>query len=174
MANALNSLTVLLLLMLSMPCAAPSQTKAEQTAFSAEDDGVKHPVKVPDSLIRILAQSDALREFLKDLPGHGLPPEWLSASEIHLAPAENDLVVMGTGQLRGANVTTFWIFAPVAGGFNLLLEAVGHDLIVKNSRSNGYRDISILAATAVELTEVRFKYEGKGYRKARAKVEKVR
>jgi hypothetical protein len=129
-------------------------TSREQASFSAEEVRVKRPVRVPASVIRIVSQDAAVQELLKDEPSHELPEAWLSASEVHLGGSrERDLVVMGTGLLRGANVTPFWVLGPAGGGFRLLLATGGHDLQIKSTRSRGYLDIRVLAATAVDFSE---------------------
>jgi hypothetical protein len=146
----------------------------EQSSFSAEDVRVKRPVKVAESVIKIVSEDAYIQELLKDEPSHELPEKWLSASEVHLGGREErDLVVMGTGLIRGANVTTFWIFVPGDGAFKLVLETIGHDLVIKNTRSNGYRDVEVSAATAVEFTEMHYRFEGDGYKKVAGKVEKI-
>jgi hypothetical protein len=149
-------------------------TSGEQSSFNAEEVRVKRPVRVPASVIRIVSQDPAVQELLKDEPGHELPQAWLSASEVHLGGSrEKDLVVMGTGMLRGANVTPYWVFGPVEGGFRLLLATGGHDLKIKNTRSRGYRDLNVLAATAVDFSEVFYQYDGAAYKKANRKVERI-
>lgn len=149
-------------------------TSGEQASFSAEEVRVKRRVRVPASVIRIVSQDAAVQELLKDEPSHELPEAWLSASEVHLGGSqEKDLVVMGTGMLRGANMTPFWVFGPTDGGFRLLLATGGHDLEIKSTRSRGYRDINVLAATAVDFSKVFYQYDGAAYKTATRKVERI-
>ncbi len=149
----------------------------EQTEFSAEDEGVKKPVTLPKDVMTLLRQDDRVRNVLEneDPPAEKLPPSWFSASIVHLAgPAEEDFVIMGEGEMRGANVIMFWIFRNTAHGHELVLTAPAHDLIVKKSRSNGYRDIEMLAATAVQFHTVILKFDGHQYRVHRDKWEPIR
>lgn len=86
------------------------------------------------------------------------------ASEIHLTSStERDLVVIAGAPLSGANVTTFWIFRPTNPGYELLLDAPAHDMVVRNSRTNGYRDIELVSATAVTASTVLCRYRDVRY-----------
>jgi hypothetical protein len=86
------------------------------------------------------------------------------ASEVHLTgPEEKDLVVVAAGLLRGANVTTFWVLRPADGGYELLLTAPAHDLIIKQSRSKGYKNIELLSATAVWVSTMSLRFDGRRY-----------
>jgi hypothetical protein len=99
----------------------------------------------------------------------------LSASEVHLAgPSEKDIVVMAVGSLRGANITRFWVFRPTDRRFEMLLDARVHDLIVKKSRSNGYRDIELLSATAVTVSTVIVRFDGTKYQTYKTRSETIR
>ena len=82
----------------------------EQTEFSAEDEGVKHPVPLPGEVLAILQRDDLVKNELKydeKAPGK-LPATWFSASEITLGSSgENDLIIAAEGPLVGANVDNF-------------------------------------------------------------------
>lgn len=146
--------------------AAPGLSKAEQTQFSAEDEGVKLPVVMPDDVRRLLDKDDNLSDELKsnEPPLTHAPSSWFSTSEIHLAgPEEKDLVVMAIGELRGANVTRFWIFRPTLSGHELIFYAPVHSLIVKRTRAKGYREIELFSATAIEWSTVTLRFDGKKY-----------
>lgn len=152
---------IVTLIVLILPC--PAQTtkpsRSEQKHFSAEDERVQYPIKLPDSVLAIIDEDE----------------NTLSASEVHLAgPSEKDIVVMAVGSLRGANVTEFWVFRPTDRGFEMLLDAPVHDLIVKNSRSNRYRDIELLSATAVTFSTVIVKFDGKKYQIYKSKSGPIR
>lgn len=158
-----SNLAVALILMQSAP-----EAVGEQSRFSAVDENVKRPVDLPPGVVAILAKNAGVKDVIESL---GLPPErlplsWFLASEIHLSGRnEKDLVVVGTGAIMGANVTTFWIFRPRHGGFELLLDAApALELVIKDSRSHGYRDVELSAATAVTASTVLLKFDGRGYR----------
>jgi hypothetical protein len=94
------------------------------------------------------------------------------ASEVHLnAPTEKDIVAIAAGLLAGANVTMFWVFRPVRQDFQLLLKASAHDLEVKNTRSNSYKDIEILVATATRGSKLFFRFDGLRYQAEEGRVK---
>src|SRR5262245_29033087 len=104
-----------------------------------------------------------------------LPKSWLMASEVHLAgPDEKDIVVVAAGHLIGANATTFWILRPTDHSFAVLLAAPAHDLFIKDTRSNGYKDLEIAAATAVRVSTLTFRFDGNRYTKYRQRSEDIR
>jgi hypothetical protein len=157
---------VVVLMVLTLPCKAQTAkaSRSEQTHFSAEDESVQHPVEIPEAVLAIISKDESTRNTLEVEGKSQLPKNWLSASEVHLAESnEQDIVVMAVGLLRGANITTFWLFRPARGGYEMLLDAPVHDLIIKNSRSNGYRDIELLSATAVTVSTVILRFDGKAY-----------
>jgi hypothetical protein len=163
----------LCLLVRSMAYAADAQ----QYSFSAEDGTVKHPVSVPPEVNRILAQDRQVRDVLEyeHIVTDTIPSSWLLASEIHLSNSgERDLVVIAEGPLLGADVTTFWIFRTTNHKYQLLLNAPAHDLVVENTRTNGYRDIELLSATAVTVSTVLCRFKGGTYIPAAKKLEPIR
>ena len=148
-----------------------------QTQFSAEDTGVEKPVVIPEEVMVILRQDEGVRNALKyeNVPADKPPASWFSASEVHLrGSAQDDLVVLGEGDLRGANVITFWIFRDTDHGHELVLMAHAHDLIVRKNRWNEYREIEISGETAEEFTSVLFRFDGKRYAEYREKSEHIK
>jgi hypothetical protein len=125
--------------------AAPQQSP-EQVSFSAEDGQVKRPVPLPVTVKAMLSNDEIVKQTLEyeHITSDKLPAEWFLASEVRLAGAsERDLVVIATGHLAGANVTTFWIFRPNGDRFIPILNAApAHDLKILGTRSNGYRDLT--------------------------------
>lgn len=159
-------------IVLTGPTGARAQRHAqtEQHHFSAEKEGVQRPVSIPQSVLDILVKDDGVREVMenKDLPRKTAPESWFSASEIHLAgPNEKDLIVVGEGSLRGANVVTFWVFRPAADGYDLVLTGPAHDLEVLNTRWQGFREIELSAESAVEFFSATFRWDGHRYVKFR-------
>ncbi len=138
----------------------------EQREFSAMAENVKRPVTLPPSVIRLLKDDRDVKHVMESLglPSDQLPLSWFLASEVHLSERnEKDLVVVGT--ILGANVTTFWIFRPEHGGFELPLDgAPALQLNIKNTRSHGYRDVELVAATAVTVSTVVCKFDGRIYK----------
>jgi hypothetical protein len=148
----------------------------EQTEFSAEDESVKRPVPIPGDVLAILSQDELVRSVMENVesPPEKAPASWFSASYVHLANSgHNDLVVMGQGELRGANVITFWVFRSTGQGHVLVLTAPAHDLIVKKTQWKGLREIQMLAATAVQIHTVLFRFDGREYKVSREKWEPI-
>jgi len=140
---------------------ASKQTVREQTHFSAEDEDVHHPVKIPDQAWEIL-KHDKSRELYLDGGNTPTPPEreWFSATVVHLqSPEKNDLIAEAKGPLRGANVNTFWVFLDTPNGMKLVLTASVHDLSILNRRWNGVRTIQLEGATCCEITMTWLRYE---------------
>ncbi len=139
----------------------------EQLHFSAEDEKVERPINIPEGVAAILRNDKDVRASLNDEPPSAtdqLPPSWFSASVVHLDGAgEKDIVVMATGTLTGANVTTFWVFRATNRGYELAFKAYAHDLIVTNKRWKGYRIIETDSMTAVLIRTARYRLEGGQY-----------
>jgi len=147
---------------------------SEQRHFSAEETGVKKPVPIPEAVLAILRKDEQVRAVLEDenIPSEKIPLSWFSASAVHLSrPEQMDLVVMGVGPLRGANVITFWVFSAVARGYELVLMAPAHDLIVKDARWKGHRDIELVSLTAAEISTVLVRFDGESYKEYKARSE---
>jgi len=150
---------------------------SDQRHFSAEEDGVKKPVPIPEAVLAILRKDEKVRNVLEadNIPAEKIPISWFSASAIHLSrPEQTDLVVMEVGPLRGANVITFWIFSATTHGYRLVLMAPAHDLIVKNTRWKGYREIELVSMTALEISTVLVRFDGERYKKYKARSEHIR
>jgi len=144
----------------------------EQSSFRAEDDSVKKPVPIPQDLLATLSRDGLVKGVLENenIPAERIPASWFSASAIHLAGArEVDLIVMSVGPVHGANVTWFWAFRPSAAGCELIFSGGGHDLEVKNTRSNGYREIEKLAVTMQKVSTVVYRFDGKQYTRYKTK-----
>ena len=150
---------------------------SEQRHFSAEEDGVKKPVPIPKAVLATLKRDEHICNVLEyeNISAEKIPASWFSASAIHLnRPDQLDLVVMGVGPLRGANVITFWVFAATASGYELVLMAPAHDLTVKNTRWKGYREIELVSMTAVEMSTVLVRFDGERYKEYKARSEHIR
>jgi hypothetical protein len=154
-----------------------TKSNQEQTHFSAEDAGVSFPVPIPDEALAILRRDDRVENELAyaAIAPEKLPRSWFSASEIALgSPGEKDLIVVAEGPLLGANVDTFWVFVNSGKGYLLVLTIPAHDLIVKRSRTNGYRNLEAMAATAITVTTASFRFDGHQYREYSEKTEDIK
>jgi len=150
---------------------------AEQRHFSAEDSRVKKPAAIPEKVLVILRKDKMVQDALENenTPSESLPVSWFSASAIHLSTANRvDLVVVGQPPLSGANTATFWVFRATSHGYELVLNAPAHDLFVRNTRWKGYREIELSAETAVDISTVAFRFDGKRYIRYRARTEHIR
>jgi hypothetical protein len=92
---------------------AGKRVSSEQSHFSAEDTKVKRPVRIPDSVLAIINDDPDFDAVLDRKGEKRQLRDWLLASEVHLSGRdEKYLVVIATGELRGANVTEFWGLPP--------------------------------------------------------------
>ena len=145
---------------------AKQDSVAEQSVFSAEDEGVQRPAVLPPDVLAILRSDPSVRSAMKyhDPPLKNLPLSWFSASVLHLAGArEKDFLVMGEGPLRGANVITFWVFRPASRGYGLILRGPAHDLIVSKRTHEGFREIELKSATANKVHVATLRFDGRRY-----------
>jgi hypothetical protein len=149
------------------PRGSSQPATVEQRIFSIEGDTVQHPVSLPPGILKILAQDSDVQQIQKAFRLTSVPSDWFVASVVHLAgPNEDDFVIIGTGPILGANVTTFWCLRPSHDGdFELLLTIAAHDLTIKDERSGGYRNIEVTAATAVRVSKVLYKFADEKYRR---------
>jgi len=153
---------------------APSPLPAEQTVFSAEQMTVNHPIALPEAALGILRNDPGVLATLraKKISPSRLAQSWFMASEVHLAGQdEADLVVMGIGPLRGANVVTFWVLGRTRGEYRLLLLTSALSLEVLASKTNDYRDIRTVQVTATRTLSVTFRFRSDKYVPSKTKEE---
>src|ERR1700690_2238671 len=101
--------------MVAFAVASAFGAEPEQVRFSAGDESVEHAIHLPDEVVAILKNDGAVRQVLEseDLSAGHLPISWVVALEGHLAGSkEKEIVVGGMGKLKGAGLTTFWVFRP--------------------------------------------------------------
>jgi hypothetical protein len=169
--------------------------QSEQTIFGSDagspEEFTRKPVEVPGAALQVIRDS-FVRGTLNCLKHFGTTPDvvpasWFVASEIHLdGPDEIDLIVRpnvlriaadktplheASGCMLGANVIPFWVLRNTSGRYGLLLETHALELEVLDSRSNFYRDIPAMAATAVAHTTVLYKMSDAQYQFAERKTE---
>jgi hypothetical protein len=139
----------------------------EQSDFGADEEKLDRPATVPDEVVQTIRQID-------QAPPDKLPAEWLLASEIHLdGPHEVDLIVMGTGGLRGAHIVPFWVFRKKQAGYELVLATGGDGLSVLKTRWKGFREINALGIGLAgrEIYTTTFRFDGERYQKFRQRTE---
>jgi hypothetical protein len=149
----------------------------EQTLFGAEDESRERPVKLSDGVLELLRKDEQVLRYLAatQKSANELTTESFLASEVHLdGPTEADLIVMGDGRLRGANVATFWIFRKLPEGYRLVLKITTFGLTVERSRWKGLRNISIASPKAGYSVEDFFRFNGEKYEHFRTKSELIK
>jgi hypothetical protein len=177
MKIATFSLAAILVMSTSLRGTGKGPHASEQMHFSAEEAGVKKPVALPADVLSILRKDKMVRNVLENegIPPEEIPLSWFSASAVHLTRShKQDLVVVAEGPLAGGNVVTFWVFSVTNHGYELVLTAPAHDLIVKSTRWNGFRDIELTSMSAVQINSVLCRFDGKKYAGYRTKSEQIR
>ncbi len=157
--------------------AAQAPSSKMQLRYSAEDISVNRPVSIPKSVLDTLVRDPLVRSELETehIPSERIPTFWFSASQIQLGSGSTpDLLVVSEGPLRGANVATFWIFLNTSNGYDLALQTMAHDFVIKTSRSKGYRVLESLSATADKVTTVIYRYNGQRYVQSQTALEGIR
>jgi hypothetical protein len=181
--GVMNAMRIVIpvLIVLTLCCTGSAESKgshlSEQMEFSAEDNGVKRPAPIPELVLLILRKDEGVRIALENenIPAEKMPQSWFSASKIHLNGSEQvDLVVMGEGPLRGSNVITFWVFCGTSHGYELVLTAAAHNLLVTNKRWKAHREIELVSATSARISSVGFRFNGKRYAEYETRSEPIR
>jgi len=96
-------------------------------------------------------------------PSQQMLASLFSARPVHLnGSKEMDYLVMGVGDLLGANVTPFWVLQQTANGYKVILRFAA--LSVEITEGVGYPEITAYASTAVQLHTMKFHFRGGVYR----------
>lgn len=173
-------LLALVAITFSAPIEAQSREEKpvnEQSLFGAEKETLDRPVKVPNGALEILRKDEQVLRYLNSEreSTHELTTESFLASEIHLDGQEEiDLIVIGKGRLRGANVVTFWIFRKLREGYCLVLKTTATGLRVGRARWKGLRSISTASPIAGSSVEAFYRFDGKKYQQFRTKSEPIK
>ncbi|MBS1800097.1 MAG: hypothetical protein JSS95_09755 [Acidobacteria bacterium] len=142
-----------------------------------EDETVASPAQIPPDAWKILQQDSSIKNVLdsEGMTAEQLPRNWFQASTVHLnSPSEKDLLVIASGKLLGANVTTFWLFMQTPQGTRLVLNAPAHDLFIRSSRTNGHRDVELVALTAIRIMTSKYRFDGTQYRLVKSTDEPIK
>jgi len=147
------------------------QKKAqEQSSFSAEEE-IKVPVNVPADVLRLLRRDERNQTCLKESESaNDIQASWFTASEISLNDNDpTDLIVKPNNPcLLGANIDPFWIFRNTPQGYEQVLNVSTLGLEVLDTKTKGYRDIRIMAATANEVLITIYNFNGREYKAVRS------
>jgi hypothetical protein len=145
---------------------ANAQQANSPAVFSSEEDSLPGAVALPECARTWLARDahvslrlDSLHLSLAQLPG-----SWFAAGAVNLGkPNEKLLVVMGTGELRGANTSPFWILRWPGQSCDLLLATAAHHLEFLNTETHGLPDVQIGFASMGNTSEHQYKFDGRAY-----------
>jgi hypothetical protein len=148
---------------------ANAQQANSPAAFSSEEDSLPGAVALPECARTWLARDahvslglDRLQLSLAQLPS-----SWFVAGVVNLGkPNEKLLVVMGTGELRGANISPFWILRWSGQSCDLLLATAAHHLEFLDRKTHGLPDVQIGFASTGNTSEHQYKFDGRAYMEA--------
>ena len=148
---------------------ANAQQVNSPAGFSSEEDSFPGAVALPECARTWLARDahvsrrlDSLHLSLAQLPG-----AWFTAGAVNLGkPNEKLLVVMGTGELRGANTSPFWILRWPGQSCDLLLATAAHHLEFLETKTHGLPDVQIGFASTGNISEHQYKFDGRAYMEA--------
>ena len=151
-----------------------STTQPEETGFCG-DDLPKHLVPVPKDVLKLLLAredvQDALSLATNEQKAH--PSRYLHAAEIHLGPEdETDLVIIGSSPLSGADNDWFWIVRAPNKNPKIVFWEGASCIYIGTNRTNGFRDISSIWASASEQKRVIYRFNGSEYKAGKAKWSK--
>jgi hypothetical protein len=146
-----------------------AQQANSPAVFSSEEDSLPGAVALPECARMWLArdahvsrQLDRLQLSLAQLPG-----AWFTAGAVNWGePNEKLLVVMGTGELRGANINPFWILRWLGQSCDLLLATAAHHLEFLSTKTHGLPDVQIGFASSGNTSEHQYKFDGSAYMEA--------
>jgi|SRR5665213_2031290 len=137
--------TALTLALLLWPGFEPQKAdEAIQLRFSAEDGQVHSPSSLPTPVLKALATDDGVHPLLGSrlLP----PPGWFSATKLTSLSIHEDLyLVEAEGELRGANVSSFWLIRndTISSQAKTMWTAAAHDVQLCYRKKELYPDISV-------------------------------
>lgn len=172
----MSGLRIVLAFFLAVPvtpvCAQTNSRpfRGEQTSFSAEDEGVRSPVRIPDDAWAVLKKKTSTEIYLNGDDEKPAEPQrsWFSAAVVHLQDSKrNDLVIVGEEPLAGGNIVTFWVFLDTPSGMKLAATAGAHDLVVQRSRYKGVRTIKLYSMNCCEITTTWLRLERGEFRQYR-------
>jgi hypothetical protein len=148
---------------------ANAQQANSPAVFSSEEDSFPGAVALPECARTWLARDAHVSRRLdnRHLSMAQLPGEWFTAGAVNLGePSEKLLVVMGTGELRGANTSPFWILRWPGQSCDLLLATAAHHLEFLDTKTHGLPDVQIGFASAGNTSEHQYKFDGRAYMEA--------
>lgn len=137
----------------------------EQRSFTMEFP-FDHPVPLNRAANKALASDQSIADVLKDdhLSIETMPPDWFTASEVHLGAQDKaDLVVMGAKISLGPYSAGFWVLRQGPEGYEIVLATHAHDLALLDTRTNGLRDIETGLPTLGKSYSEKYRFDGHRY-----------
>lgn len=164
-------LTLAFLGLMALSGGLPQDDCSSQSIFSVLPEAETHigcPVTLPLGARFALAHNPFIRGVMRDEGARELPPSWFTAAYVRLGPpGEKDLLIIGNGPLLGANVDPIWVLRPTAAGWKIIVDgAPTLSVKVSQHRTNGYHDLLISKATAVQAYTGVLRFDGQVYRLA--------
>jgi len=152
MQNHMLCVVVFALVWCPNPAWCQSSHTLEQTSFGLEEP-VEHPVPLPQAVLEKLRAETRDRICPNSKAAKDSDDSWFAASEVTLRRGELPALVVKAENacLRGANIGPFWVFRRSKTGYEIVLSESALGLEVLNTRTNGYRDIRLSAATARDV-----------------------
>ena len=125
------------------------EKRKHQSSFGIETP-IQKPYRVPNAVVA------AIKSQLEyELRGQ------LEGSLVYLNnDRKAELLVQGNA---GANITSFWLFRRSHGEWKQILQTVAAWVAIENSRRKGFRNVSILAASAVTAWGSQYRFNGSRY-----------
>lgn len=128
-----------------------------QTEFDMESP-IKRRVKVPRYVVEQMGRAERAERA-------GVPADFANGAEGALMnlndDGRDDLLVRAD---PGANITGFWLFRNTGRRRELVLYTVAASLSVKKTRTNGFHDVEVVAASAVKGWQAFYKFDGAKYK----------
>lgn len=146
--KTLLALCFVILLVCSV--ASAQRRRAGQVSFGMEES-IERPVRVPQYVIREIIRSEEHIAFMDRFEG----------TLVNLNnDGRPDLLVQGD---PGANITGFWVFRNTGRKWQLVLYTRALSLNLERTYRNGFRDVSVVAASAVMSFGADYRFNSRRY-----------
>ena len=151
-------------------CAQTQKPPAGEQLYFSEDDpagALREPEPLPPEVLKVLLQHNEVRGGLRlaSPSERSNPAQLFRASRVHLSgPKEIDWVVTGVGPMSGGDNSWFWIVRSQESGATVACFAGGNSLLLKNTRTNGFRDIESDWSSAAETQTTIYHFDGNQYK----------
>jgi hypothetical protein len=131
-----------------------------QTEFSM-DEKIRPRLKVPRYVIAQMVRSE--RQDDRTISADEVADGAVGAPVNLNDDGREDLLVRAD---PGANITGFWLFRNTGRRWEIVLYTVALGVTIKRTRTNGFHDVEVVAASAVTGWEALYKFDGARYKPA--------